>query len=123
MANPHKGQVDLKAGDKTYTLSFSINAMCELEAHFDEPITKIAARLQEPDSVSMTNIRALLWAALIDGLPEIKSGPNGGLDFAGQLLSEAGVPEAMDALGRAFASAFPSEASAKGNPRKAARAS
>lgn len=123
MANPHRGQVDLKAGDKIYTLSFSINAMCELEDHFGEPITKIAAKLQNPSEVSMTNIRALLWAALLDGKPEIKGTPNGGLDFAGMLLNEAGVAEAMDAIGRAFANAFPSEASGKANPRKAAKAS
>lgn len=117
MANPHRGQVDLKVGDKIYTLSFSINAMCELEDAMGEPIALIAAGLNNPAGVKVSTVRALVWAALLDHHPEID------VKGAGELVSEAGLPDVMAAVGKAFANAFPSMGGGKANPRKAARGS
>lgn len=116
MANPHRGQVDLKAGDKVYTLSFSINAMCELEEQIGEPFPKIAAGLNDAAGVKFSTVRALVWASLRDHHDDVS------LEAAGDLVEVAGLPSVMTAIGKAFANAFPAGA-AKANPRKAAKAS
>lgn len=115
MANQHRGQVDLKAGDKIYTLSFSINAMCELEDLLGEPISQIAKSLGDPQSVRMSTVRALVWAALRDHHSDID------LKGAGDLVAEATVTSTMETIGRAFALAFPDTAS-KSVPKKAVKA-
>lgn len=116
MANPHRGQVSLKAGDTTYTLSFSINAMCELEDLMNEPIAKIASGLNKASELRISTVRALAWAALRDHHADID------IKRAGEIVTEIGVPDAMAAIGKAFAAAFP-EGGGRGNPRRAAKAS
>src|SRR5690606_4502101 len=115
MANPFRGGVPLTVGDKTYTLSFSVNAICELEDHFGgKPVAQIADGLDDPKNVRMSTVRALVWAGLRDHHEEVS------LKDAGLLASEAGVPACMEAVGRACQLAFPEqEAGDKPRPQKA----
>lgn len=116
MANPHKGQVALSADGRVYTLSFSINALCELEDAVGETVNAIAAQMSDGSRVKLKTIRTLVWAALRDHHPETS------LEDAGDIIGAAGVPAAMEAIGEAFAKAFPEaeEGKAKGSrPRKA----
>lgn len=115
MANPHRGEVALKVGDLDYKLSFSINAMCELEDLMDRPIAEIASSLNDPASLRMSTVRAIAWAALRDHHPDVD------IKSAGIMVTSIGINVAMEAIGRAFAMAFP-EAQGKANPQKAARA-
>ena len=85
MANPHRGQVSL--GD--YTLSFSVNALCELEDLLDKPMMEIVAAIQTPETMRMSTVRALFWAALRDNHDEID------LAGAGLIVSEFGMKAAM----------------------------
>ncbi|RVI93685.1 hypothetical protein CN186_15745 [Sinorhizobium medicae] len=112
MANPHRGSVAFNVGDRAYTLSFSINAICELEELLGQPVPQIAATLNKPEDIRMTTVRALIWAALRDYHEEAD------LKEAGAIASEAGMPAVMEAIGRAFQLAFP-EAADNANPRKA----
>lgn len=104
MANPHRGQVPLTAGGVTYTLSMSINAMCALEAHLGRPMgavmTDLLAMHGDPSLMSLTLLRAVLWAALRDHhtVDEAK---------AGDVLGEAGLPAALAGVTQAFTLAFP----------------
>ncbi|SDP92508.1 Phage tail tube protein, GTA-gp10 [Phyllobacterium sp. YR620] len=118
MANPHRGQVAFKAGDSEYTLSFSINATCELEDHFDLPIGKVAEKLQKnPAEVRMSDLRAFIWAALRDNHPEVD------MIEAGRIATEAGVKPVITAITQCFIAAFPpAEAAKKPDPRRAAKA-
>ena len=43
MGNPYKGEVQFTAGGKSYTLYFSINAMCELEEALGDGIVQLAS--------------------------------------------------------------------------------
>jgi hypothetical protein len=114
MANPHRGQVALQAGERAYALSFSVNAICELEDALGQPVNQIARGMETPDQVRMSTIRALLWAALRDHHEDV------GLKQAGEIATEAGVPAVMEAIGEAFRLAFPDqEASGSPRPRKA----
>lgn len=107
MANPNRGQVAL--GD--YILSFSINALCELEDLLDQPMMEIVAAMQAPDKMRMKTVRAMFWAALRDHHDDID------LHGAGLIVSELGMATAMAKVGEAFRLAFPTaKAGAEGKP-------
>lgn len=113
MANPQRGVVGLEAGGATYQLSFSVNAICELEAELDKPVAEIIASLQTPEQLRMASVRALVWAALRDHHEELT------IKDAGRIATEAGIGAAVQKVGEAIRLAFP-EAKGKANPRKAA---
>jgi len=115
MANPHRGQVPLQAVGTTYTLCLSTNAMCELEGLTGEAIGTLAEKMNG-DSVRMTDVRALVWAALQDHHPDAD------LKEAGNIITLAGMPATMEAVGRAFELAFPAVEDDGSRPPKAARA-
>ena len=112
MANPHRGSVALQVGDRAYTLSFSVNAICELEDALGQPVAKIAAGLNDPENVRMSTVRAIIWAALRDHHSEVD------LKGAGEIATEAGIPACMEAIEKAFNLAFP-EAKEDTRPQKA----
>jgi len=111
MANPHRGEVSLKAGDTTYTLSLSANAICELEDHTGRDIGDIASSLN--GNVAMKLVRALVWAALQDHHPDMD------IKGAGRVITEAGMPACMEAIGVAFQRAFPDAEEGSARPPKA----
>lgn len=115
MANPNRGQVALTVGELELKLSFSVNALCELEDLLGQPVAKIAAGLKDPENVRLATVRALVWAALRDHHDEVT------LKGAGTIASDAGVPAVMAAVGKAFSLAFP-EAKENARPPKAAKA-
>lgn len=114
MANPNRGEVALLVGDQEYKLSFSINAICELEDALDMPVAKVADKLNDTDNIRMTMIRTVVWAALRDHHADMT------VNDAGQIATDAGIPVVMEAIGRAFTLAFP-ETKGKANPPKAAK--
>lgn len=114
MANPNRGEVALKVGDLEYKLSFSINAICELEDAMDMPVAQIADRLNDTENIRMSLIRTVVWAALRDHHDDVS------VKEAGHIASTVGVPAVMEAIGKAFMLAFP-EAQGKANPQKAAK--
>ncbi len=108
MANPHRGQVSL--GD--YTLSFSVNALCELEELLDQPMMEIVAAMQAPDKMRMKTVRAMFWAALRDHHDDID------IHGAGAIVTDVGMTVAMSKVGEAFRLAFPTaKAGAEGKPK------
>lgn len=114
MANSLKGEVTLSVSEKVYTLAFSVNALCELEDHLGKPIARIADGLNDAANVRLADVRAVLWAALIDHHEvDIKT--------AGLIATEAGLPLCMEKIGEAFRLAFPDEKEGKdgARPRKA----
>jgi hypothetical protein len=114
MANPHRGEVALKAGGEAYKFSYSVNALCELEDALDQPVAKIAVSLRDPASVRWSVIRALVWAGLRDHHQDVT------IEQAGDICEAAGLGEVMVAIGAAFDIAFPENKKGKAeNPRKA----
>lgn len=119
MANPHLGEVPLKAGDETYKVSLSLNAMCELEEAFGRPLLEVISDLEaaqeNPNGLRITTLRTLVWGALQDHHPDID------LKGAGIIAGLAGLPVVMEAIVKAIHLAFPQAKTqgAKPNPRKA----
>jgi hypothetical protein len=117
MANPHLGEVPLVAGDETYKVSLSLNAMCELEDAFERPLLEVIGDLQaaqtDPKKLRLGTVRMLVWGALQDHHPDID------IKQAGIIAGLAGLPTVMDAIVKAIHLAFPQAvASGRANPRK-----
>ncbi len=110
MANPNRGGVSARSGDDEWTFSFSINALCELEDLLDRPVAQIVATLGDPENMRITDVRAMVWAALIDH--------NEGMSLkeAGNVASKIGTMNCLEKVGKALEIAFPT---AKKNPRAA----
>ena len=112
MANASRGSVALQAGDTAYTLSFSINALCELEDVFGMPPAQVGKLFDDETKTSMKDVRKLIMVGLHDHHPELDE------KQAGTIGTQAGMNVTMEAIGKAFALAFP-EAPETANPPKA----
>ena len=112
MANPHKGEVEIKAGEATYTLRFSIDAICSLEAATGKPFTACAVEMTDAKTASMTLVRLLLHAGLKENHPQIS------LKESGEIIPAAGgMLVVTEKVFEAFALAFPApEASDSARP-------
>ncbi len=109
--NPHKGEVELKAGDRVYVLRFSIDAICQLEATTGKPFAVTALEMTDPTKASMTLVRTLLHAGLQERHPDL------GLKEAGEVIIAAGgMTVVTTKVFEAFALAFP-QPEASGTPR------
>lgn len=104
MSNPHRGEVEIEAGDKTYTLVLDINAICELEELLGKSVAEIGR-----DMGRIVYMRAVLWAGLKAKHPVT-------LEEAGKILQEASVPLAAVKIKEAMALAFP-PSNSKGSAR------
>lgn len=96
MANAHRGEAELKAGDATYLLVFDINAICDAEDHADKPIADIMAGLGR-----ISTLRLLLRSAMQ------KHHAGATIEQAGEVIGAAGVPATMAAITKALNLAFP----------------
>ena len=113
MGNPLRGEVDLAAGDKTYRLRFSVNAIAALEDELDKPITEIGVILSSKQGVRIGMLRQIFRAALADATPGLS------LEDAGEIMQTAGMPESAEAIAKAFRLAFPAPKKS-GRPQKEA---
>lgn len=104
MANPHRGEVAIKVGDKDYTLRLSINAIAEIENLLDLGVNEIAAKLGRPDKIRIGHLRAIVWGALNEHHPKMS------VVDAGELIGEFGAPEMVGKIQEAFMLAFPQAA-------------
>ena len=114
MGNPHKGEIELQAGDAVYTLRFSIDAICSLEAATGKPFTASAVEMTDPKTASMTLVRLLFHASLMESHPDVS------LKQAGEIIPAAGgMSVVTEKVFEAFALAFPApEASEGARPPK-----
>jgi hypothetical protein len=104
MTNSFRGEVPLQVGETTYTLRFSANALCELEDALGMGINKIAAQMADPETMRMKTVMTVVWAGLRDRHPDIT------LAQAGEILTDASLSRAMEAVSKAFILTFGSPA-------------
>jgi hypothetical protein len=111
MANPVRGEVDLKVDGKTYVLRLGTNALIEVQTVLGGvPPSELAPRMVAPETQAET-VRAVLWGAL--------GGSQSGLSLfdAGDLIDDH-PEEVAAAIRLVFALAMPDAKDAGGNPRK-----
>lgn len=114
MANPHKGEVAFEANGERYVLQFSIDAICALEAETGKGIIGLVAEFQDPDKMSVTLARQILWAGLREHHPELS------VKEAGELIPAAGgIAELIKLFGEAFSASFPQPKANGSRPQKA----
>lgn len=112
MANPQRGEVDLKAGDKTYRFRLSMNTLCEMEDHFGKSFNEIMADLGKKPS--MKGLRTVVMFGLRDNEPAPDE------KEAGKVIDDVGVTAINEALKKAIKSAFPDVEESEGeNPQTA----
>ena len=115
MANKERGEVTVEADGKTYTLRFSIDAMCQMEDVTGKGVVAITQEFADPAKIRMATARAALWAALHEQHPELT------LMQAGELIPKAGgLQVVLNKVSEAILLAFPTtEGTAR--PQKAAK--
>lgn len=102
MSNPHKGEVAFESWDEKYKLSFSANALVELEEALGKTVQEISTEFMEPDKFRMKNLRVAFWAGLLDHQPDTD------MTAAKRALSGLNAIEAVALVTKAFGLAFPS---------------
>lgn len=115
MANPERGQVEIKTDGQTYTLKFSSNAICEAEAASGRPFGDLCNGLGQAD---FSAIRVLLWAGLKPAHKDMT------LDKAGDIMDDVELLELAPILDKAIELAFPKTTkvgNATARPQKAAK--
>lgn len=113
MTNPHKGDVGLEVGGRSYTLRYSHLALVKLEKQLDRPMARLLRDFEDHQNMRIGTIVALLWAGLQKHHPEIT------FEAAADLLDdiEGGAVGAMNVMGEALHKAFNQAPGTKGtNP-------
>lgn len=117
MANPHRGEVELLAGDERLVLRFTMNTLCALEEKFGLPIAQVGQMIEKPEDFKVATARTFLWAGLLHANPALTE------DEAGAIEVEGGIPVVMGKVMEAFVKAFPSQKPGTApRPQKAAKA-
>ncbi|HEY8342927.1 MAG TPA: hypothetical protein VIK75_08050 [Calditerricola sp.] len=98
-ANKHRGEVELKAGDKTYVLRYTTNSLVRLEDELGKPAMELGESFHEA--------RALFWAGLLHAHPDLT------MEQAGEIMDEVGFTEAVLKATEALKLAFPGAVKAK----------
>jgi len=116
MANSLKGEVDLIAGDRTYVLRFSIDAICALEERLGKGFPAIAAEMQDPAKLTLGMARHLLHASLREHQPDIT------VKEAGELIVPAGgMIAVLEKVSAAINAAFQTTTEERANKRPTIR--
>jgi hypothetical protein len=103
MTNPTKGEVTFEANGQIYTLKFSVNALCRLEAETGKGFPKLLTELSNLDTVSITLLRNLTWAGLQEHHPHVS------INLAGDLIvAGGGMSIMLEKISKAIESGFPS---------------
>ena len=114
MANPHKGEVSFTIEGETYKMSYSADALAELEDALGMTVNEISTVMQDTAKFKIGMIRTVFWAGLLDHQEDMK------MPDARRLLKRMKVAEVSDLVGRAFTLAFPDaeDGNAAENPPK-----
>lgn len=115
MANPNRGEVDLIAGDQTYTMRMSINAIANIEDHFDMGINQVAELLSDAKGMRIGNLRTIVLYALKEHHPELD------VAAAGEVIGKAGFDVTAAAIQQAMVLAFPNAKAGSARPQKPKR--
>lgn len=115
MANRERGEVEVKAGEKAYTLRPTFNAICALEELVGMTLDDLYAQI---GAGRMSGLRSCVWCLLQPcHADEIKT-----LEDAGNWIERVGTYEIMAALAKVQElnnETQTTKGRASGNPRKA----
>ena len=118
MANPQRGEVPLKVGDRTYTLKLDMDAICTLEGILSTPqqLVTLADVFTGVLRNSHVYARALLWALLRRHHADVTLGQAGDL-----LLEMGGITKFINAVSTVKESTQPDAQDRPARPPRARR--
>lgn len=99
MTNQARGAHTFEADGKTYTLFFDMNSLADLEDAMGVKLPQIVERI-EAGEMGIKEVRALLWAGLLHEHEELT------IREAGQLFTQGGMNQVIEAVVKAFTAAF-----------------
>ncbi len=100
MANPHKGEVNVEIGGRKYLLSFSANALAELEQALGMNLAEIGALMRDQARIRVAHWRTMFVLALQDNHEEIEE------KAAHALFKKLSIAEAIGKTGNAYEIGF-----------------
>jgi hypothetical protein len=106
MTNKHKGECTFELDGKTYTLRYSTNALCELEAILEMPFNRVLMDFVDGKH-SVINARAMFYAGLTEFHKDVS------ISDAGKLLDGIGLQKGVEKLNEAIGLAFPDSSGSK----------
>ena len=115
------GKIEFEVDGETYALQYGMNALIDLEDHYDCGIEEIGVKLSGEDgkAVRLGDVRQIFLAGLKQHQPDMD------LVQAGNIMTSLGTTEVEKVVGKAFALAFPEAVQkaggAKGSPRSKKR--
>jgi hypothetical protein len=101
VANKHKGEIEFEAGGKTYKLSFSANAMCELEDVIGMDIDALIKKFNDKEPIRLAVMRKIFWQGLLDHQPDMS------LDDTKLVLKNLNPPDMARLIGEAVMASMP----------------
>lgn len=101
MANQHKGEVAFKAGEESYTLSYSANAYCELEDALGMDVNGIIQMVGASATVKLSTLRIIFWKGLEDHHEGIS------FDEAKRILKKLNAADMGTLMGKAIVLSMP----------------
>lgn len=120
MANKYKGEVEFKAGEESFVLRFSANAIVGIEEAFDSTIRQLGDMMSDPDKLRMSAVKRMFCIGIVDHYAEAR--PEIDAAKAEVIYRRLGPLEATQIVVRAFTLAFDAggQAPAAANPQAAA---
>jgi len=110
MANKFKGEYEFKAGDETFVMSFSADALVECEAALGKSADQIVEMFNDPSKMTLAAMRLLFWKGLADQREGFT------LDQTRAVLKRLLPSEMGEHLARAFILAMPDAPSGDARP-------
>ena len=110
-----RGAVSFEADGKTYTLSYSVNALIELEEAMGMSAMQIPGLFRDGSGIQLKHIRLLFWAGLRDHHADVT------IAEAGEMMRAVGLNKAAQLIGKAFMGAFPEAEERASSPLGAGR--
>ncbi|QBF32144.1 GTA-gp10 family protein [Thalassococcus sp. S3] len=104
MSNKVKGKIDFDVDGETYTLQFTANGFCELEAESGLTPGQFLKRLEDrgDEDLSFKDVRLLFWAGLQEHHEDLTQRD------AGRLITDiGGIVVALEKLGEAVNLSMP----------------
>ena len=100
MANPHKGKVEFEIDGKKYLLSFSANALAEMEIALGISMDEVRVLLLDEKRVRIAHWRTMFLCALQDNDENIDE------KAARALFKQLDIADAINLIGKAYGVAF-----------------
>lgn len=123
MANKFRGEseltfmrdIDGEQKEAKFKLVYDANAFCEIEDNIKLTLGELHDAMSDPKKMSMKSVRGIFHGGLIRHHPDLT------LADAGDIMSDAGMAEVMDAMKRAFGGAMKAAGEAQGQKAKTPR--